>query len=525
MQDYPSLEITPPNQISYRFDASVVEGWQAIRGRFSQSDTMHYWRYRNIDLLDVLVSPICSAVLNSRRTLNSGERSIAGVLSVGRFEQRVFDRLRTASLEAQTRFLSRFPEKTLAIFCPREPTHVRVQAPVARELVKRQIESIFFANETKTARHLRAAGVPFSMMRKIPRRHCLSARAEGEKRKNILLKSEMDFKTIVPNETLRSALVTQLPRACEIVETAYLMLEQFSPQVLMIGNDLTAEGRALAILAKDYKVKTATMMHGALGTNPMKGLHVVDKILVYGPTHRCDLVSSGISEERITVCGAPYLDAPFPAYTPVSSKIRSFLNLAPGERYVLVATSGPGYSVSLSHHRKIIRALMELSAAMPQIKFVAKLHRKDRLEHYSSADFQVSKSRVIVVPNDHPALPSDIFEWLRSACVLLTGGSTTAIEAMALDIPVITMDFADELGHVDFINEKATLHAKSAEELRRKLDDVLLQSIEARRTLLTARKFVEGQFGNVDGRSSLRCADAIVDLMKSDSGERSSLGP
>lgn len=158
---------------------------------------------------------------------------------------------------------------------------------------------------------------------------------------------------------------------------------------------------------------------------------------------------------------------------------------------------------------------MQLSAAMPEMKFVAKLHRKDNLEHYSIAQSQISSSKLIVVPSGHAALPSDIFEWLQGAFVLLTGGSTTAIEAMALDIPVITMDFADELDHIDFINEGATLHARSPKELRLRLEDVLFQSEEARRTSLVARHFVKGQFLELDGKASVRCADAIVDLMKS----------
>jgi UDP-N-acetylglucosamine 2-epimerase len=295
------------------------------------------------------------------------------------------------------------------------------------------------------------------------------------------------------------------------------MFQRFSPKVLVVGNDLTPEGRAAAILAKDYDVGTATLMHGAMGSNPMNALYIVDELLVYGEKHRRDLLSFGLSAERIRVCGAPHLDAKLRVRRTVSSKIQSFLNLKPGEQFVLIATSGPGHTVSLPHHQTLIRTLMELSVAMPEVKFVAKLHRKDKTGHYSIAQSQTSNSRLIVIPSDDPALPSDIFEWFQGASILLTNGSTTAIEAMSLDMPVITMDFADELGHIDFINEGATLHATSPEELRMRLEDVLLQSEKARQVYLGARNFVKGQFISLDGKASVRCADSIIELTRSTS--------
>ena len=125
------------------------------------------------------------------------------------------------------------------------------------------------------------------------------------------------------------------------------------------------------------------MMHGHVGTNnPLHGQHLADRLVAYGDAHRRALEQLGVAPNRIGVCGAPYLDTRPPASGQIHPSISQAFSIPAGRPWVLVATSGPGHSVSQAHHRMVIENLLLASAAMPEVTFLVKLHRKDNLQYY-----------------------------------------------------------------------------------------------------------------------------------------------
>jgi hypothetical protein len=141
-----------------------------------------------------------------------------------------------------------------------------------------------------------------------------------------------------------------------------------------------------------------------------------------------------------------------------------------------------------------------------------KLHRKDRLEYYEKVIQKCGQSKIHFVTDRMSGFPSSIFDWLQGCGVLLTGASTTAIEALLVDVPVVTMDFAGELNGVDFIEMGATTHVRSYTELEEKVG-ALLHSKELRgQTRDQAAAFLQEMFFALDGRSAERAADELIKL-------------
>ncbi len=94
----------------------------------------------------------------------------------------------------------------------------------------------------------------------------------------------------------RSTLLESLPAVCVAVANARAALAAFRPKVLVVGNDITIEGRAAALLARAAKVPVVVMMHGHVGTNnPLHGVHLADRLVAYGDAHRRALVALGIA--------------------------------------------------------------------------------------------------------------------------------------------------------------------------------------------------------------------------------------
>jgi hypothetical protein len=114
-----------------------------------------------------------------------------------------------------------------------------------------------------------------------------------------------------------------------------------------------------------------------------------------------------------------------------------------------------------------------------------------------------------IVPHDAAGFPSDIFDWLQGCSMILTGASTTAIEAMALDIPVITMDYCNELYSIDFIDAGATVHVTDASGLLAAVKNLLSAGHMPADVQQRTTEFLKGTYFALDGKSSQRAAESL----------------
>lgn len=158
---------------------------------------------------------------------------------------------------------------------------------------------------------------------------------------------------------------------------------------------------------------------------------------------------------------------------------------------------------------------MRLSTRFPSVTFVAKLHPKDKIEYYREAQKKVSRFIVAFNQPNESGLPTDIFYWLQGCSLVLTGASAVAVEAMLMDVPVITVDFADELSNVDFIESGATIHVKTFMELEVAMHRVLHSPEQLAGVKHQATRFLANTFDIRDGcESARRAARAIMSLVR-----------
>jgi hypothetical protein len=129
---------------------------------------------------------------------------------------------------------------------------------------------------------------------------------------------------------------------------------------------------------------------------------------------------------------------------------------------VLVATSGAGDKVSMEEHLRFIDVLFAAARSLPEQRFVVKLHRKDRESLYSRS---ARPRNLELVGVDRSRFGDDIYDYLQRARVLVTVQSTSAIDAMAVGVPVIAVDIAgqDRRAGVEFL--RFTRSATSLAEL------------------------------------------------------------
>lgn len=475
-----------------------------------------------IDLLDALISQVYLEFLAYARNQRSSPADRNRTMDRRLMAQRLNSRLQQLRQRRAGMRLSASVEKEAVIFWPRDITHIKQQIPVATALSEMGITARFIACKARIFDQLRAEGMSAIFTDAVWRSRISGAKKEGVSQTRILdnepgilfprLAGSDEQQQLI--ELLRNCLKTLLPAAHEAVAITRATFERISPSVLVVGNDITIEGRTACLWAKRTRMATACLMHGVAVT-PLSRAHRADRILVHGEAGRRHLVKHGINSANIEVCGAPYLDYDMRQTGITDSRLRQRFGLGQGKSWVLVATSGPGNKVSSDHHQAVIENVMRLSTRFPSVTFVAKLHPKDKIEYYREAQKKFPDSSLHLIQPNESGLPTDIFYWLQGCSLVLTGASAVAVEAMLMDVPVITVDFADELSNVDFIESGATIHVKTFMELEVAMHRVLHSPEQLAGVKHQATRFLANTFDIRDGcESARRAARAIMSLVR-----------
>ena len=90
---------------------------------------------------------------------------------------------------------------------------------------------------------------------------------------------------------------------------------------------------------------------------------------------------------------------------------------------------------------------------------------------------------------------------------------------MLMDVPVVTMDFCDELHDIDFIDAGATIHVATGEALTAKVKEILAGRIPGQDVTLRVQSFLEDAFFALDGHSADRGAQALSELIEMRAGQ------
>jgi len=514
----PENERSRQERIAYEIDQWMGNGFSILKG----SAWSPALEYDGVDVLEALRSPLFTILLglgqhgSDERWTNRGG-SIFAALANG-VQSRISDYIGRKMVGRNSAEVKQVP----VVFWPREPTHIQVQHPVSTALREMGIDNQFLVCQPGMFNELQLRGIQSAYTRAIWCNDLTVAWRNGKRVARLLKKDPgvtlppfpLGVRNDLVVEVVRRRVSQLIPRVHEAITSTNKLIDTRTPRILVVGNDLTFEGRTASLVAHLKGLQTVCMMHGSVSGSPLQRHHLAGSVLVYGQNSKRQLLSYSMKQSQITICGPPHLDnRPTQTYK-VHPKIQTLLNLN-GKPLVLVATSGPGHSVSLLHHKMIIENIMRLSQRLPDIHFVAKLHRKDRVEYYKRIQkLLVPGSKLDVVPNGINGVPSSIFDWLQGCSAVLTGASTVATEAMLMEVPVVTMDFRKELDGVDFIDGATTLHVTNFRDLEEAVRMILYCPETIASLKVKAHTFISDEYFGLDGLSSKRCAQTIRKLIQ-----------
>ena len=399
-------------------------------------------------------------------------------------------------------------ESVNILMIPKEPTHVVDLSVIENELLKRDGITVEYLVVTDKMQDL--LNGRDRILHKMTK-HFLFPWSDYKKMKKFIRTrgGELTQFSIIENlalsrcmlDTLRSNLIHILRLAHHL----FKIVEKRKPKVIMVGNPMTMEGKVATMIAKAFDTPVAALEHGTIRSDdPVWKNCLLDKFLVWGEPSKQSLLKAGFREAQIQIVGAPRMDAVLQSFK---------FNYSKAKKFVLVATSGPGNQVSEPDHIKFIKALRESVSESPHLNWVVKLHRKDKKAYYLQDGTLPSNMRLIEA--DYKQQGIDIFTYLRDAFALLTISSTAALDAMLVNIPVITFDLKPEQSEsgIEFIDTGSTFRVSNSFELL-KTTNQLHQKDSSTSVQATANEYIRRHY-YYRGKAGSEAAEAIVHLARS----------
>jgi hypothetical protein len=216
-------------------------------------------------------------------------------------------------------------------------------------------------------------------------------------------------------------------------------------EVVLAGSPYTWEGRTALMVARARRCLAVTVEHGTIDADDPAWQQVpADLVCAWGASSQSLFIGNGLPASSVVVTGSARHDA-------ASQKVASVAR----EPLVVVATSGAGGRVSLEAHTAFIAALLAAARQRPELRFLVKLHRKDRTELYAAAS-----ANVALATPDPRTFGSDLLPLLARASALVTVQSAAGLEAVLAGVPVVCVDVTRSGGHraYPFLEHTAVAH-------------------------------------------------------------------
>ncbi len=475
--------------------AIILDKLLASLQETTQSDQLFI---HDVFLPATMINPIFLSFLNANRAGGDQRESLLSPFDLNFIK----DKWKNILL----RFSSTLPSRNIDIlFWPREETHIDQLLPVIKKTQAEKKNYAVLATTLRAKAALKSRGIRYFDASSIINLNASDSKSTIEKMTHIikswqppLLTEGGKFEIIFKNK-----LQDLLQMGFINIQIAAAVIQDLKPKFVFVGNDLSPEGRAAVLIAKKYNIPSASIQHGNV-FNELSNRHIVDKFFVYGSQSFDYLSDRGLNPSQLAVVGAPYWE------TCVSKPrdtraLRKTYNLDSGRDIVLIATSGPGHQISYAHHYEIVDSLYELSAQFKNLEFVCKLHRKDLPKIYAEMKIKHPRSRVKVIHHDSKN-NSAIHDLISLSRIIITGGSTTAIEGLAMNKTILTLDYRNETAGTVFIEEGLTLHCTTKEQLRSLLHQFPHVKLPCPNKI---ENFIAGQFGPRDGLVSKRILDSV----------------
>ena len=280
--------------------------------------------------------------------------------------------------------------------------------------------------------------------------------------------------------------------------------------IVIVLTDGPLPCKIAVLVARFVNIPSLLLLHvGMVGPKYDCPSFLVDKLAVMGEYARDILIKCGVDKTKLVVTGRPTYDALVRAEEHFEKdEICRKLGLDPTRRIIVYTTENLPPSESEGMVYAICKAVKEFSDS----QFIIKVHPSElTLSIYERVIKDIGVDALIT-------RDANIYEVLYVCDVMITGFSATALDAMILDKPVITVNFTGLEDPVPYAESGVAIGVYEERGLVRAIKRGLYEE-DARKNLREAReKFVYEQSYKKDGKATERVVELIEQMIQNANG-------
>ena len=276
---------------------------------------------------------------------------------------------------------------------------------------------------------------------------------------------------------LRVWFLSYLGRLSYQAAYAERIFQHLTPRAFVAADDTDPIERVYFAQAGRIGVPSLVVQYGSAGENCVNWAFLLaQRAAVFGKTSRRLLLEQGVSPERIAVTGNPRFDDLCRDIPGTRLRVRSQLGLSSLRRIVLFTSQvnlggifdGAYGTLSDAQYHWLLDTVYQAAVRIPDAVLIVKLHPdEDDAPHRNRIKALGSQAQGVVLCRGG----IEISELIKAADVVVTYNSTTGMEALIADVPLVSVSPA--VKHTGYARCGVAACASSSRELQETLAKIL----------------------------------------------------
>jgi UDP-N-acetylglucosamine 2-epimerase len=305
--------------------------------------------------------------------------------------------------------------------------------------------------------------------------------------------------------------LAELPILLQQVIIANNIIDQYKPSLIVSGDDADTQTRIYSLLANIRNIPSLIIQQGLLNEKAVEWDFFSGTVVAaMGENARKALIGHGISENKIIVTGRPQFDLISKINSEQIKKLRETLSGGSDNKIVLLATQPyvVGAFTSEDVRKSMIKAVFQAASSFENVVLLIKPHPDENTSYLMSVSSRFKNTLVLQPHQDTIAL-------IQACNIFITFSSTTALQAMLAEKPIIIVAFPGSNVSNIYIESGATLVATTVQEIIDALKLLINKDCtDVIHEFETARmRFISDWACSSDGRASQRVKEVIVKLL------------
>jgi UDP-N-acetylglucosamine 2-epimerase len=304
------------------------------------------------------------------------------------------------------------------------------------------------------------------------------------------------------------------------------MIKAEKPDLILLQNEYGSNERCyLVTAAKLENIPQLALQHGVIHPTHVGYRYAQDEIsrdgcvtspycpipditAVYGPYHKDILTKvSAYPKDSVVVTGQPRYDILYHANKIYDKEIFfKKYKINPKHEIVLWATQCHGLSneENIKNFKKVFETMQNINDAT----LIIKQHPGEGKRYTKMIEKYLNSYRInaVIASKD-----SDTYELLYVCDLMITRHSTTAMEAVALNKPVIILNLSGEPDPVEYVKEGVVLGVYKEEGLKSAIEKLLQDDSELAKN---RAKYIEKYLYRIDGGATERVVNLIEEMIE-----------